>query len=150
MKIKIHLVTAVVATLCISTFFTATILVELFGSKESIATVKNLIVTPGLFFLIPALAITGISGFNSAKNRQGRLISNKQKRMPFIAANGLLILLPCAIFLNQWAATGTFNPQFYIVQAFELLAGAINLSLMGLNIRDGLRMTGKLRPSKAQ
>jgi len=31
------------------------------------------------------------------------------------------------------------------VQAIELIAGAINLTLMGLNMRDGLRMAGRLR-----
>ncbi len=144
MKIKIHLVAAIVATLCIASFFTASILVELLGSEASIFTVKNLIVTPGLFILIPALAITGGTGFACAKNRKGRLINGKKKRMPFIAANGLLILLPCAIFLNHWASVGIYDTKFYIVQGFELLAGAINLILMSMNMRDGLRMTGKL------
>ena len=63
--------------------------------------------------------------------------------MPFIAANGLLILLPAAIFLDHWATAGTFDTKFYIVQGVELAAGAINLTLMGLNMRDGLRMTSK-------
>ena len=65
--------------------------------------------------------------------------------MPFIAANGILILLPSAIFLNQWAAAGIFDTQFYVVQGLELLAGAINLTFMGMNIRDGLKMSGKFR-----
>ena len=64
------------------------------------------------------------------------------KRMPFIAANGLLILVPAAIFLDQWASAGAFDTKFYLVQAVELLAGAVNLTLMGLNMRDGLRLSG--------
>lgn len=141
---KIHPVAAVIATLCIATFFASTILVELFGSQESIATVKDLIVMPGLFILVPAIAATGGTGFVLAKNRKGRLVENKLKRMPFIGANGLLVLLPAAIMLDQWAASGSFDSKFYIVQGLELLAGATNLSLMGLNMRDGLKMTGKL------
>ena len=136
------------AFLCIATFFVSTILVELLGSPESIAIVKSLIVLPGLFILVPAIAITGATGFALAKERKGRLIDNKKKRMPFIGANGLLILLPAAIFLDQWAASGSFDTRFYIVQGLELLAGAINLTLMSLNIRDGLKMTGKLRPKR--
>lgn len=147
-KSKIHPVAAIVATLCIASFFTATILAELFGSKESISAVKNLIVMPGLFILIPAIAITGGTGFSLAKNWKGRLVEGKQKRMPFIVANGLLILLPCAIFLNQWASVGSFDAKFYAVQCLELFAGAINLILMSMNMRDGLRMTGKLRRKK--
>ena len=65
--------------------------------------------------------------------------------MPLIAANGLLVLVPCAIVLNRWAAAGAFDVMFYTVQALELLAGAVNLTLMGLNIRDGLTMSGRLR-----
>ena len=144
MKSKIHLVAAIVALFCIASFFTATILVELFGSEKSISTVKSLIVTPGLFILIPVIAITGGTGFACARYRKSRLIDGKQKRMPFIAANSLLILLPCAIFLNQWASVGLFDTKFYSVQGIELLAGAVNLILMSMNMRDGLRMTGKL------
>ena len=142
MKNKAHLTAAVIATLCIATFFTSSILVELLGTHESIATVKRLIVMPGLFILIPAIAMTGGTGFVLSNNRKGRLVENKKKRMPFIAANGILILLPAAIFLNQWASSGLFDTRFYIVQGLELLAGALNLTLMGMNIRDGLRMSG--------
>ena len=67
--------------------------------------------------------------------------------MPFIAANGLLVLVPCAIALNRWAAAGTFDTTFYVVQAIELIAGATNFALMGLNVRDGRRMAGRLRTS---
>lgn len=145
MKRKIHLLAAIVSTLCIATFFTSTIIVELFGSKEAISTLKALIVTPGLYILIPAMALVGGTGFSASKNRKGQLIASKKKRMPFIAVNGLFILTPCAIFLSLWATTGTFDTRFYIVQGIELVAGATNLVLMGLNVRDGLKMTGKLR-----
>lgn len=145
MKQVIHRIAAIMATLCIATFFTSTIVVELFGSYESIAMVKSLIVLPGLFILVPAIAITGVTGFSLSKSRAGRLVESKKKRMPFIAANGLLILLPAAIILDYCAFSGSFGTRFYIIQGLELMAGAVNLTLMGLNMRDGLRMTGKLR-----
>jgi hypothetical protein len=34
---------------------------------------------------------------------------------------------------------------FYAVQALELAAGATNLVLMGMNMRDALRMSERLR-----
>ncbi|GAB5382687.1 MAG: hypothetical protein Alis3KO_39790 [Aliiglaciecola sp.] len=145
MKRKIHLAAALVATLCIATFFISTIAVELFGSKETITIVKALVVTPGLFILIPTMALVGGTGFSSSKNRRGQLIDKKKKRMPFIAAIGLLVLTPCAIFLSIWANTGSFDTRFYFVQGLELIAGATNLILMSLNLRDGLQITGKLR-----
>ena len=57
--------------------------------------------------------------------------------MPFIAANGVLILLPCAFFLNSRAAAGQFDSVFYIVQSIELIAGAANLTLLGLSMKNG-------------
>jgi hypothetical protein len=128
-----------------ATFFVSTILVELFGSHAAVAQLKSLIVTPGLWILIPAIAAAGGSGLFLSKSRRGRLVDTKKKRMPFIAANGLLVLVPSAIFLNRWATAGTFDTTFYVVQVIELIAGAINLTLMGLNMRDGLRMAGRLR-----
>ena len=140
----IHFIAAITATLCITLFFSSTIIVELFAPHETITTVKSLIVSPGLFILIPAIAITGGSGFTLAKIRSGRLINSKMQRMPFIGLNGILVLLPSAIFLDIWATSGMFDTRFYLVQALELIAGLINLVLMGMNMRDGLKLSGKI------
>lgn len=145
MKARIHLLGGIIATLCIATFFTSTVVVELIGSDDAIATVKGLIVMPGLFILVPAIAVTGGTGFSLGKTRKGRLVEAKKKRMPIIGANGVLVLLPAAIFLDQWATAGAFDTKFYVVQGLELVAGAVNLTLMGLNIRDGLTLTGRMR-----
>jgi len=142
---RIHLVAGILAPLCIATFFSSTVLVEIFGSNADVAHLKSLIVTPGLWILIPCLAATASSGMYIGKSRQGRLVANKKKRMPFIAANGLLVLVPCAIVLNRWSSAGSFDTPFYVVQVLELLAGATNVTLLALNLRDGLRLTGRLR-----
>lgn len=142
---KIHLLAAITATLCIATFFSSSIIVELIGTSDSIAVVKSLIVFPGLFILVPAIAATGGTGFLLARQRTGRLVEMKKKRMPFIGINGLFILLPAAIVLNIWASNGLFDTRFYLLQGLELLAGATNLTLMSMNIRDGLKLAGNLR-----
>ncbi len=142
---RAHLIAGILSSLCITTFFLSTILAELFGSHAAVAQLKSLIVTPGLWIMVPLMAAAGGSGMFLAKSRTGRLVDAKKKRMPFIAANGLLVLVPCAIVLNRWAAAGSFDTSFYLVQAIELIAGATNLTLMGLNARDGMRMTGRLR-----
>lgn len=142
---RFHFIAGLLATLAIAIFFVSTVVAELFGSHEAVAAVKALIVAPGLFILVPAIAAAGGCGFFLSKVRQGRLVDAKKKRMPFIAANGLLLLIPCAIYLNRWAAAGVFDSTFYWVQSTELLAGAINLILMCLNIRDGLSMKRQFR-----
>ena len=142
---RVHLVVSMLAMLCIATFFGATVLTELFGSHASVAQLKSLIVTPGLWIMVPLMAAAGGSGMWLAQSRRGRLVDAKKTRMPFIGANGLLVLVPCAIVLHHWAAAGSFDTAFYLVQALELIAGATNLSLMGMNARDGLRLSGRLR-----
>lgn len=143
MKQLIHRIGAITATLCILIFLGSTITVELFGTEQAIATVKNLIVMPGLFILIPAIAAAGATGMSMSTPKTRGLVGSKRKRMPFIGANGLLILVPAAIVLDQWASAGRFDTSFYLLQSLELLAGGINLTLMFLNIRDGRKITGK-------
>lgn len=58
--------------------------------------------------------------------------------MPIIAANGILILLPAAFFLADRAAQGRFDTLFYSIQTLELAAGALNLALMCLSMKNGL------------
>lgn len=143
MKTKIHAIAGVLGFLMIATFWTSTLITELVGSYEAIATLKNGILW-GMIILIPALAIAGGSGMSLAQGLTDKGVLTKKKRMPFIAMNGLLVLLPSAVFLAMKANAGEIDTTFYVVQSIELLVGATNLTLIGLNIRDGLRFTGRI------
>ena len=68
------------------------------------------------------------------------LIATKLRRMPLIATHGLLVLIPSALLLASKARAAEFDSVFHSVQALEVPAGAANISLLGLNMRDGLRM----------
>ncbi len=140
---RLHPIAGTIAFLVILTFWTSTVGAELFGSKETITLVKRAIPW-GFLILVPALAITGASGFRIAGTSSDPRIARKKIRMPFIAGNGLLVLIPAAFYLRMLATAGEFGPLFVGVQAIELLAGAINLTLMALNILDGLRVTGRV------
>jgi len=140
----VHPLAGALATLTIATFWLSTVLSELFGSQTLITSVKTAIPW-GFLLLVPALAAAGGSGFALARERQGAaLVASKMKRMRIIAANGVLILIPSALFLASKAKAGEFDAAFYAVQALELVAGATNLALLGLNMRDGLKLTGRL------
>jgi hypothetical protein len=145
MLLTLHRVSALIAILCVATFFSTTIYVEFFGTEESIASLKSLIVWPGMFILVPSIALTGASGFTLAKSRSGSLVQHKKKRMPFIGANGVLVLIPCAVFLDIWASAGAIDAVFYLVQGIELIAGAVNLIFMAMSLRDGFKMNGRFR-----
>ena len=92
------------------------------------------------------MAITGGSGFSLGRSRKGAIVQQKKRRMAIIGSNGLLVMIPAALFLNGKAAAGEFDALFYAVQVVELIVGAVQLVLMGTNFRDGLRLAGKLRP----
>jgi len=139
----IHPIAGVITLLCITTFWLSTVGSELSGSTAAILAVKTS-VPWGFLVLIPALAAAGGSGFSLANGGRGGLIGTKLKRMPFIAANGLLILIPAAFYLASKARAGEFDTGFYLVQALELMAGATNVTLLGLNMRDGFKLTGRL------
>jgi len=140
----VHPVAGVLAILTIATFWLSTALTELFAPQAIVTTVKTAIPW-GFLLLIPALMAAGGSGLALARGRRAELVGAKIKRMPLIAANGILVLIPSALFLASKAAAAEFDTGFYAVQALELAAGAVNISLLGLNMRDGLKMKGWLR-----
>ena len=139
---RVHLAAALTATAIILTFWVSTVTVELFGSADDIVAVKRAIAW-ALIALVPALATAGATGFRLAGAASHPRILAKKRRMPVIAGIGLLVLAPSALYLAAAGSAGDMGPRFALVQAVELLAGGTNLTLMALNIRDGLRMSGR-------
>ncbi|SDH22961.1 hypothetical protein [Roseospirillum parvum] len=139
----LHPIAGGLALLLVVGFWLATAISELAGPESAVIAVKTAIPW-GLLVLVPALAMAGGSGFRLARTTPGGLAARKGRRMPIIAASGLLILVPAALFLAAKARAGEIDSVFYAVQAVELLAGAVNITLLALNLRDGLRMSGRL------
>lgn len=137
MKTKVHALAGSLSFLIIAAFWTASVVAEFFLAPAGVAAVKQGIAY-ALIVLVACMAATGASGFAMAGRHP--IPSGKRRRMPFIALNGLLILIPAALYLNAKAQTGEFDTAFYSVQGLELIAGAGNLFLIGLNIRDGRRL----------
>ncbi len=142
----IHPLAGALALLTIATFWLATAVSELFGSAATVAAVKTAIPW-GFLLLVPALAATGGSGLALAGGRRAGLVGAKLRRMPPIALNGILVLIPAALFLAWKAGNAEFDRVFYAVQALELVAGAVNIGLLAFNMRDGLRMRRRPLPS---
>lgn len=147
MKHVVHALLGAFAMALVATFIATTIYVELFGPAELIGTIKSLIVYPGLLLLIPSLAATGALGMRLAPATRGERkypldarVQKKAMRMRIIAANGVLLLIPCALFLKTWALAQDFGATFYIVQGVEIIAGLTNFTLLTLNMRDGLSL----------
>jgi hypothetical protein len=147
MKTKIHAFAGGLALLTICAFWSATATTELFGDAADIAAVKNGILA-GMLVLVPSMAVAGASGFSLGKGWRSPAVQRKKLRMKIIAANGILVLVPSAVFLAGKAEAGAFDGAFVAVQAIELIAGAVNITLLSLNMRDGLALRRK--PSRAK
>lgn len=143
---RIHAAAGMLAFILIAIFWISTAATELSGSQTAIGAAKSAILW-AMLLLIPALAGTGVSGFRLGRGMKLPQVAAKKRRMPFIALNGILVLLPCAVFLNAKADSGAFDAGFYTVQIIELCAGLVNLVLIGLNIRDGLAISARRRQS---
>ena len=139
----IHPIAGLIAILTIMAFWLSTAISELFLPQTAVAAVKAAIPW-GFLVLIPALAATGGTGFGLARGARAGLVGAKIRRMPIIAANGILILIPSALFLAFQARAGVFDATFYAVQALELIAGAVNILLLGRNMRDGLKIKRRI------
>jgi hypothetical protein len=148
MKSVIHAIAATTAMLSIVTFWTSTLISELLLDQAAVVAVKHAIALYGLAILVSAMALTGASGFALSKTRKGRLVDQKKNRMRYIGITGLLVMIPSALYLYSKSAAGEFDTLFYVVQLIEICAGLAQLNLMSLNFRDGLKLAGKLRPSK--
>lgn len=136
---SLHALAGGLALTLILGFWTATIGTELFGTAAAVVAVKTTI--PWLFLLLaPALALSALSGRALARRRPGELSRRKARRMPVVALNGLLILVPAALFLAAKARAGELDGVFMAVQGVELLAGAVNIALLSANLRDGLAL----------
>jgi len=137
---RVHRTAGVAAFVLVLLFWLSTVAVELLGTPAAVASVKQAILF-GMVLLAPSIAAAGATGFTLGGRSSAPVVAGKKRRMPILALNGLLVLVPAAIFLALRAAEGRLDTLFYAVQAAELIAGAVNLALLGLNIRDGLRMT---------
>ena len=122
---KIHAAAVVAGFLFIASFWSSSVIAELFFNHAEVAAVKQAIAY-ALIIFVPLMAVGGITGKKLALPRS---------LMPKIALNGALVLLPCALVLNYLAQNSQFGTLFYSIQAVELVAGAINSTMITLHLR---------------
>ncbi|WP_068117570.1 hypothetical protein [Tropicimonas marinistellae] len=136
---RLHAASGTLALTLIATFWLSTVVAEIIGNTAMVATVKAGILF-GFVLLVPALATAGATGTLLARGWKGPRVGAKRRRMAIAATNGLLVLIPSAMFLSSRATAGNLDAAFYVVQGLELVCGAINIILLGRNLRDGLSM----------
>jgi hypothetical protein len=149
MKKRMHVIAGLMALTLVATFMTATIVAEIIGGHVGIVAVKTAILF-ALSLLIPSVLVANITGRSLAAGRKTPLLNRKRRRTALVAVVGILILVPCAVTLRILAVEDDFGTLFVSIQAIELLGGLVNLTLLGLNARDGRRLTAGARRKKAK
>jgi hypothetical protein len=139
--VKAHLLATSVAVLTISTFFTSSLMAEILGQELIVRTVKTgiLYALPLLVAAMITLAVTGNKLAGSSRHPE---VLRKQRRMKFIATNGM-ILVTLAVFLYYQATYQAIDAFFLSAQLAELALGFINLLLIGSNIKAGLKLSAR-------
>ena len=139
--VMLHAASGAVALVTICAFWLSALAVEIVLAPAGTVAVRTAILY-ALPVLVVALAIMGGSGARLAGRSKSPIIRAKQHRMAVAAANGLLILVPSAVFLGWCAQEGDLGMTFAVVQIVELVVGATNFVLLGLNMRVGMAMRG--------
>jgi hypothetical protein len=137
--VKLHAICGTLGLLLICGFFLSTVGAELSGSIERIVAVKTWILQL-IPLLVVLLACAGAGGNRIARGWRSVSVDWKRLRMAAAGFIGVFVLIPCAFTLQAWAEAGEFTWRFHAVQGTELLAGAGNIALLSLNLRDGLRL----------
>ena len=114
----------------------ASLIVEIWSSQRVIAGIKAL-AFQSILLLLVLLGFAALLGLSLGRARQGNIVEAKKKRMVWLFAVAILILLPVAYVLNKYAKQGQFNWAFIALQSVEYAFDIVFLVLLGLNIRDG-------------
>ena len=142
-----HIIATSIAVVTICCFFSISLIAEIVGNQEFIKQVKT-----GILYALPILLlvmpILGITGKKLAGTSKSPIVIAKMKRMKLVACNGI-ILISLAVYLYFRALTNTMDRTFLGVQIIELVFGATNLTLLGLNIKDGMKLSGRIKRTTA-
>ena len=145
--VRIHLAAAVGALALIATFLVSSAVTELTGSAGDVHSLRQRIVL-GLPLLIGCLAAAALTGRRLARNSRAAVIRRKQRRMQVVAAIGIIMLVPCALILDARTAGASAGSVVIALEIAETLAGALNLTLLLLNVRDGRRLSRPRTPAR--
>jgi hypothetical protein len=141
--LALHRLAGVAAFATIVFFMVRTALAEASGDLAEVAAAKATIVVLLPLLIVAAIA-AGVTGRRLAAGRPAGHTAGKLLRMKLIGANGLLVLVPAALFLDHAAGLAEIDVGFAVVQAIEFIAGAANIVLFAMQTRDGLRLAGRL------
>ena len=141
--VRIHIIATIIAAITIASFFISSLAAEINGSETAIREVKE-----GILYSLPVLLIAmpalGATGNILAGKSQNPIVLAKKRRMKFVFVNGLT-LISLACFLYYRSHYQTIDGVFLAAQIAEFVLGLTNLTLIGLNIKSGFQLSGRLK-----
>lgn len=144
--VRTHFIATIVAAITILTFFSFSLIAEIKGDVEFIKSVKAFILyaLPIMILAMPMLKITGDKLAGKSTNS---IVLVKKKRMKLMMLNGIG-LISLAVFLYYRSHFHTIDNVFLIAQIAEFGFGLCNLTLIALNTKSGMELSGKLKRKK--
>ncbi|MBS1776170.1 MAG: hypothetical protein JSS64_07800 [Bacteroidetes bacterium] len=144
--VKTHLIATIVAALTILTFFSTSLFAEIKGDETLIKSVKAFILyaLPIMVIAMPTLKLTGDKLVGKSKSP---IILAKAKRMKFVMINGVC-LVSLAIFLYYRSHYQTIDGVLLVAQIAEFAFGLANLTLIFINAKIGMQLSGKLKKDR--
>jgi hypothetical protein len=134
-----HKISTTFGVILVFLFLISTVISEVFGSLETITTVKRFIMY-GVLVLIPIILVATVSGQSLAGTNNHLIILKKKKRMTWIGLNTIIVLIPSAIALYFLSSAENWGIWYVTIQVLEITSGITSVILMGLNIRDGIKL----------
>ena len=140
MKTLYHAAAGISSLTCLLIFLVATINVEYsYSAPEMIAAQGVMLQT--MWVYIPLIFTAGGIGYILSKERKERIVQVKKRRMVIIIAVSLFILMPCIYTLANAARYEIAGTIFSRIEILEVLSLILLIALLGLNARDGARLT---------
>ncbi|WP_430615241.1 hypothetical protein [Flavobacterium sp. JP2137] len=138
-----HFIATIIVGMTIVTFFSLSLVAEIKGDIQFIKNVKTFILY-ALPVMVIAMPILKLTGDKLAGNSSNPIILAKKKRMKLMILNGAG-LMSLAVFLYYRSHFHTIDHVFFVAQIAEFGFGLCNLTLIVLNARSGMLLSGKLK-----
>lgn len=140
MKTILHAFAGGLALFMLIIFLLAILFAEVEYEPQDIISIQQTIFQAMGFYLL-LIAIAGGIGFLLSKERSGRIVEMKKKRMLAIIAISVLILFPINFALANYDLAANGMVFMYTLEGVESTAIILLVALLGFNFRDGTRLT---------
>lgn len=145
MKTLLHASAGVCALIMLLAYFVGTTITVLLYTPQDMILVEQTILQ-SMWVYIPLILIAGAIGLLLGNKRKGLIVEAKKRRMFLVVVFSLFGLLPNCYLLANNLLKDEQVIVLFVLQAIEFAVEIISITLLILNLRDGIRLTAN-RPA---